>query len=497
MAVPDGERYLVPEGYPVVATVQVDRPIWDTYEPIDDLLNLLPQCDLPTDYGPSVWGPEAYRKSFEKFNYAPPQEHIAKHYPREWGFATRALLREYNFLVGTVLMDITSVSKNSESTPGYPKFLWWKTEADYLQDVGYRDYVRQWNLLISGHRPIVLWYLFLKKEILKNVKIEDSDIRQIVCADPIYSRIGCVFEEDQNVRMKQRTKTRFAQCGWTPFEGGFDSRVKRLASKGCPYWVEFDWTRFDGTIPIEVFRHIKDIRRRFMDLDDVYSSIYDWYLDNLFRRYVMLPSGEITIQERGNPSGQISTTMDNNMVNIFLQAFEFAYLRPALSSEALDSLWLSYDSLVYGDDRLSVMPDLPSDYVDRVVSMYKSIFGMWVKPQKVKVSTTPLGLSFCGFTITGGPYHYFPVPSETEKLVAALIHPVKKLTDVDALYGKLLCYRILMHYASDDDPFKNYILVALEVLARHIRLMGGEEPFIMTDAMLDKLWRGGPKKGYG
>ena len=57
-----------------------------------------------------------------------------------------------------------------------------------------------------------------------------------------------------------------------------------------------------------------------------YERVYKWYCRNLVNRFVILPSGEVTLQNRGNPSGQISTTMDNNMINYWLQAFEFKYL---------------------------------------------------------------------------------------------------------------------------------------------------------------------------
>nr|ANS57171.1 non-structural polyprotein 1ab [Bovine astrovirus CH13/NeuroS1] len=498
------EPFLIPSGYPVVGKVPLDRPISDRDEPIDDLLSLLPNYDEDlTAFSPATWGPAAYEKSFEKFTYKEPTQNIAHKYPREWRFATRVLGREFDFLADSVVKDITAVSKNSESTPAYPKTLWWKTEADYLAERGYSDYISEWNRLVndSSYRPDVLWYLFLKKEILKTDKILDDDIRQILCADPIFARIGCCFEEDQNDRMKRRTRTRMPQCGWSPFFGGFHERVSRLAAKGNPHWVEFDWTRYDGTIPEEVFRHIKNFR--FNSLASRFKtpelrSVYEWYVDNIIHRKVCLPTGEVTEQHRGNPSGQVSTTMDNNMFNVFFQAFEYAYLRPHLTDDELCQHWDKYDSLIYGDDRLNTCLDLPSDYVCRVIDMYATIFGMWVKPDKVKVSAVPQGLSFCGFTITLDTQgFYVPVPTETKKLAAALLKPTKKLDGIASLYGKLLCYRILSHNLPNDNKFKNYILLALEVLARHFVARGEEPPFYVTEEMLDKLWRGGPKRDYG
>lgn len=495
-----GEYFLTPVNCPLIGVLPIDRPISDYDEPVDDLLNLLPKCDEDPPYAPSTWGPEAYRKSFQKFFYKEPVKNIKEKYKREWKFAMSALRREFDFLSDSVMIDITATSKNADSTPAYPKTLWWKTETDYLKERGYQDYITELDRIMNGDRPDVLWYLFLKKEILKISKIEDEDIRQIVCSDPIFARIGCVFEENQNQLMKGRTLTRMGQCGWSPFMGGFHRRVKRLVDKGNHHFIEFDWTRYDGTIPTEVFSAIKDFRFSCLRKEfrtEKNKSVYDWYCKNIFKRYVMLPSGEVTVQERGNPSGQISTTMDNNLCNVFFQAFEFAHLNPDKTIDELREGWEKVDSLIYGDDRLSTVPYVCSDYVEKVIDMYENIFGMWVKPNKVKLSDSVIGLTFCGFTITMSDNVYVPVPTDTDKLLAGLVTPVKKLPDILSLYGKLLCYRILGHNLPDDHKFKNYILVALEVLARHIRNGGGEEPYHITDEMLDRLWRGGPKLGYG
>ena len=133
------------------------------------------------------------------------------------------------------------------------------------------------------------------------------------------------IDQHQNNLSKLHTETHAGQCGWCPFKGGFQKMCERLASKDGTF-VEFDWTRFDGTIPPALFKRIKMLRWQYICTEhrQRYQHIYRWYVKNLMRRYVLLPSGEVTIQRKGNPSGQISTTIDNNMVNYWLQAFEFA-----------------------------------------------------------------------------------------------------------------------------------------------------------------------------
>lgn len=460
--------------------------MYDTKLVDEPLLGILPPVTCPEvdEFGPTTWGPAAYAKSFEKFHYAVPCD-FETEYPEATRFADMQTKLHFSFLMDSVVIPITATEKNLDSTPAYPKMSAWATEADFLADNGWGPYVDTWRSINRGDKPRVCWYLFLKKEIIKSTKIEENDIRQIVCSDPIYARIGCCFEQSQNNRMKDMTETSSGQCGWSPFRGGFTSRIKRLLDKGNDYFVEFDWTRFDGTIPPKLFKRIKKIRWSFMNRKDRdrYGHAYAWYCKQLLDRYVVLPSGEVTRQRRGNPSGQISTTMDNNMMNYWLQAFEFYYFH----GENSTSLWSSYDTLIYGDDRLNTTPVLPDNYVERVVDMYKQVFGMWVKPEKVKVSTTPVGLSFCGFVVNDG---LVPSPSQPYKLMASLLKPCAKLPDLDSLHGKLLCFQLLCHYLEDDHPFKVYLERCLAALRPHSR--SGGLPYRFTEEQLERIWRGGP-----
>nr|QXV86603.1 RNA-dependent RNA polymerase [Mamastrovirus sp.] len=388
----------------------------------------------------------------------------------------------FNYLQDSRVIHITATEKNLESTPAYPKCLMFPSEKDYLETYGWGVYVREFARVDHGEKPPILWYLFLKKEILKEEKIRDGDVRQILCADPIYQRIGACFENHQNSLMKANTAVSSGQCGWSPFYGGFRDVMQRLQSKPG-YFVEFDWTRFDGTIPTKLFLHIKYLRWMLLNKQqrERYKDIYQWYCKNLVHRYVLLPSGEVTKQDKGNPSGQISTTMDNNMMNYWLQAFEFAWFHGPNWD-----LWNEYDTICYGDDRLSRMPNLPQNYVAEVSEMYRNVFGMWVKPEKVKISTSLIGLTFCGFTITKD---LMPIPTEPYKLMAGLLKPSALLPNLEALHGKLLSYQILLHFLDDEHPFKCYIEHCLAVTSKLVV----DLPRRFTKEQLDRLWRGGPK----
>lgn len=463
----------------------MDRPIFDYDIPNEPLLGLLPPCRKHFDFCPTTWGVEAYHRSFEKFHYASPVD-FEEEYPICTAFADWAWRVHYSFLEDTSVIHITATDKNVQSTPAYPKMLDYSSEEEFLNHFGWLPYVEAFSRVDNGYNPPVLWYCFLKKEILKRSKVDEQDIRQIVCADPIYARIGACFEQQQNERCKRNTEHRSGQCGWNPFSGGFERMCRRLNSKQG-YFVEFDWTRFDGTIPTQLFKRIKQLRFSMLRTEHQqrYSHVYRWYVRNLLHRYVLMPSGEVTIQKRGNPSGQISTTIDNNMLNYWVQAFEFCYFFGPDKD-----LWADYDTVVYGDDRLSRYPLIPFDYKNRVIKMYKDVFGMWVKPEKVHISDTLVGLTFCGFTISED---FQPYPTQCEKLFAGLVTPAKTLPDLESLHGKLLSLQLLMHNHPDCE-FKDYLdhcLATTSVLCPRL-------PPRLTARQMDKLWRGGPKHSpYG
>nr|BAX00237.1 ORF1ab [Porcine astrovirus 4] len=473
-------RHLVPDGYPVYCNLPVNRPICDYNIPDEPLLGILPPAQSDFEYAPTVWGPEAFAKSFEKFDYAPYCD-FEKEYPECTQFADWAWRVHHSYLEDSKVIHISATEKNLDSTPAYPKMLDYDTEEDFLDEHGWDPYVSAFSAIDRGYEPDVLWYCFLKKEILKKKKIEDSDIRQIVCADPIYARIGACFEQHQNHLTKLHTETHSGQCGWSPFNGGFTRLCQRLESKPGVF-VELDWTRFDGTIPAPLLKRIKKLRFSMLctEHQERYQHIYKWYVKNLLNRYVMMPSGEVTKQTRGNPSGQISTTIDNNMVNIWIQAFEFCWFFGPNKE-----LWRDYDTIVYGDDRLTRYPILPENYKERVIDLYKRVFGMWIKPEKVKISETLEGLTFCGFTV--GPDR-LPYPTDEEKLYAGLVTPARKLPDATALHGKLLSLQLLMHN-HPDSAFKDYIDKCLVETARHAE----DLPARLTERQMDRLWRGGPK----
>lgn len=440
-------RITVPDEYPILDYIDVPRMVERRKTVNDHLLNLIKPWK-EEEYAPTTWSTKAYTKMFEKFQYSDPCPCIMAEYEDEWNFANRVCLDEYSYMQDSRIIPIFSTSKNTDSTPAFPKFLEFETEQHYIDTCGWKEYIDEWNSEDWSRKP--LWWVFLKNEILKKKKIQDNDIRMIMCTDPVFTRIGAAYEEHQNNLMKNMTETKEGQVGWTPFFGGFHQRMARLEKENRHY-IEMDWTRFDGTIPQEVFKNIKHMRFFFLHPehknDEKTRKRYNWYVKNLIEKTILLPTGEITVVPKGNPSGQISTTTDNIMVNTWLTAFEIAYQHKKQHDRvpSLMEYRENVTSICYGDDRLLSVDKNFIDYDPKItIAMYKEIFGMWVKPENVKVSDRLEGLSFCGFTVIKKDGTYLGVPN-VNKIFSSLRTPVKRLPDIEALWCKLTSLRLLVH----------------------------------------------------
>nr|QKN88935.1 MAG: RNA-dependent RNA polymerase [Astroviridae sp.]QKN88938.1 MAG: RNA-dependent RNA polymerase [Astroviridae sp.] len=432
-----------------------------------------------TGYTAATWDLKAYTKTYEKFQYG-----IARDLPEEEPelvhFADSAVLAEYAYMEGARVIPVQCTEKNQESTPAFPKMLEFETERDYLEECGMQEYVSAMvDPKTVRRRPI--WYCFLKNEVLKEKKVKDNDIRVITCSDPVFTRIGAALDTVQNSRMKQKTETKHAQVGWTPFRGGLNRRLKRLERHDC--FVELDWTRFDGTIPPWLFKRIRRIRWFMMDRTDrdKYQHLAKWYTANLVDRVTVFPTGEVTRIRKGNPSGQYSTTPDNNMVNEWLTAYEFGWLHRKQTGEipSLETYRKSVDMLCYGDDRLLSYDSSFVEYEpEAVIDMYREHLGMWVKHENIKVSRSLVGLSFCGFTFTKKDGVYVGVMTP-EKLLQSLKTPVRQLPNVEALWGKLVSLRILLEHS--DDKSKEYLNRQIQKVEEYCRTEGIEIPEVGPD----------------
>lgn len=480
-------KIALPDNIQLLGHIPVDKMIDRTKKIRDPLLNLIEGWDQ-NHYTAATWTAEALTKMFEKFHYANPIDFVETYFEIT-ALCDQYTLDEHSYMAGSNLTPITATIKNMKSTPGYPKFLAYETEEDYLNECGWKEYIDLWNDPETlNNRPI--WWCFLKNEVLKISKVTSNDIRMILCTDPGFTRFGAVFEQDQNNRMKEKTETHKAQVGWTPFFGGIDRRIRRISKISNPQFVELDWTRFDGTIPKQLFWRIKQMR--FFLLKDQYKTKqnrqkYNWYVKNLLEKIILLPTGEVCQVKKGNPSGQYSTTVDNNFVNVWLTCFEITYMYYKQKGilPALCDLKANIDFICYGDDRLlAVSEDFVKYDPELVCRMYKDIFGMWVKTENIRVSDSVEGLSFCGMKIIKGPRGYVGVPN-VDKILTTLSDPVKRLPDIEALWGKLVSLRILCNNC--DTAVVDYLDKQIEIVRDYADSEKIELPEVGPN-FYDKIW---------
>nr|AVM87484.1 ORF1b [Wuhan japanese halfbeak astrovirus] len=356
--------------------------------------------------------------------------------PDHLSFALRHLHEVYGeYVSGSIPLSFDDLDKPVDTSPGYPWMLWYPDERALLESEP-EQYEAMWHELDSDETVRIVWYLFGKNEMVKNEKLAAGDIRVICCAPAPFARCQGRLDHDFNRRFKQAHLLTESAVGFTPFYGGVD----KLAQLFVEYsWcVESDFKRFDGTIPAEVLWLVRKFRWDMFLPSHKTHSTYRRFFNvsaNLIDKWVLGPDGVVHHVEWGNPSGQMSTTIDNCLVNSFVSAYVISKVYGEIP----------YQLVVYGDDRLlgmNVQP-LPLDE-QKVMS---EVFGMALPFSKVKVENSLEGLSFCGFSFLKERGRWFPA-FEERKLLASLERPAQKLPSVEVYYGKLMSICLLLYKTS-------------------------------------------------
>lgn len=387
----------------------------------------------------------AYGKIFEKFCARTRSKDLCSDVHN---VSLEKLITEMTPMRGCSIKPFEFTTANAKSNPGYPWREKYSTEEDVRTDYGYAPV---YDMARDRTRP--LWYSFLKREMLKRKKVDDNDIRMILCPPWEFKRIQASFDEQQNEKMKCTTLAQECQVGWCPVRGGLDLRLRAL-EMGRDRFVTVDYTRYDGTIPIDVFKMVRSIRATMLDLDTDQDDLLKWVNWNLLDKVVLLANGHVVKIAGGNPSGQVSTSIDNCLINTYItaacNATWFKQQKGYTPTVTEMNEWT--DQLVYGDDRIgaykSSICDPPTK--DFCVNFFADYFGMWVKPENVKISRTLIGLEFCGMRVhlCDKTETYVGI-YRSEKIKNAIINPAKPAADVEILTAKLASARVLCAYDQD------------------------------------------------
>nr|AVM87492.1 ORF1b [Beihai fish astrovirus 1] len=431
--------YIYPNmvGRPVCSEVPIarlEKGIWGEIE-IDDT----------NEYVPSTWDTRAYANIFEKFKARERKYDLD---PAIEAVAMEKLLKEIAPMRGCKRKAYENTTANAKSNPGYPWKEFYSDEEAVRDDHGY---LPVYQMARDRDRP--LWYSFLKKEMLKKKKVENNDIRMIMCPPWNFKRIQASFDENQNEKMKQYTLVNECQVGWCPVKRGLDTRIRAIA-KGRDVYTTVDYTRYDGTIPTDVLLLVRQIRSDLLDVNDADTELLDWVNTMLLDKTVLLANGRIVKITGGNPSGQVSTSIDNCLVNTYITAASNAqwYFEQTGTVPTLKQLEDWYDQLVYGDDRIGAYSSrvcIPPT-VRFIVDFFADYFGMWVKDENVIMSRTLNGLEFCGMKLHyDGRTDTWVGIYKADKIKAAIVNPVKPAPDPEILKAKLGSAKILLAYDND------------------------------------------------
>lgn len=294
--------------------------------------------------------------------------------------------------------------------------------------------------------------MFLKQEQLSKQKVETEDIRAIYVPPDPFARCQARFDQCLNTALKKRNIDNGIAVGMNPFKD-VPAIVHKLGNAN--YFVERDWKRFDGTITASVMYEIRWLR--WLNLKPHYRTKENWNVystitANLVDKHLVHPTGEVYRVRKGNPSGQMSTSTDNCLFNLFISAYIHfhCYGSPP------------YSLLTYGDDTLAGYKQVPD--VEREEEVARRHFGMSLPKEKVIVQTTPVGLTFCGFEIAERDGRYYPV-YRPEKIIANIWRPVNVKRTRETLWAQLVSATLLLwgglnwkitydllRYHFDDDP---------------------------------------------
>lgn len=396
-----------------------------------------------TIYAPTTWTKAAYLNIFEKFNYAEPTEFDKD----AWDHAMNVLKDEYSYMDGSKWTPLALTEKNHDSSPGLPAMLYYQTEKDLIQDEGFACSEHMYKMMTQGDTPDIVWYGFLKNETIKREKIEKEDIRLICCAPSAYTRLGACFETEMNSRMKERVHEKQAQVGFVPFH--FPQRVGPCTGQQV---LELDFTRYDGTIPKMVLDAVDAVRLSSFAGNKKQRAAYRIYRKMLWNRTMALATGDVVKMNKGNPSGQFSTSADNCIAHTAIWAYILAiYWKRLTGNPCYPKDWVR--TYTYGDDHLSVFNQTehgvnppPCEFL---TSVAKSHLGMWVKPENVKYTMGLEGASFCGqtFFIKKGKVRS---TFRTDKVFSSIVEPSQPAKTLEDLEQKLDSALVLCAYDTSE-----------------------------------------------
>lgn len=332
---------------------------------------------------------------------------------------------------GYRIVDAFEVDLQGSSTPGIPYKWYTRTKREaikkYLPDIS-----AFWKY---AHRigSKLLWHNFCKVEILPSTKVEENNIRSITGPDISYHVGFYRMVQDFNSRFVARPLATVSALGFNKYGGGIGLLAEKLSA--FPNVEENDISKFDALYPEWAATEIaKNFRWRM--LHPSFKTTANWerlsyYYREAIHSWIVTVTGYVLQTEHGLKSGVGTTSTDGTIHHA--AAFFSAYIR--LVSDDYQHFKKNVFAAFYGDDEAFSMSDEVKDRFsfENRKKCYED-FGMRLKPEAHRQSSTPEGLTFLGCRLKRlDSGEWVGQPTDPRKMVASLLKPHKSQTPAQTM----------------------------------------------------------------
>lgn len=251
-----------------------------------------------------------------------------------------------------------------------------------------------------------------KREILEIEKIEDSNLRLFVAisVDFLLSTGRILYDQHELlVSPEFRALTGFC-CGFSFAHGGFGSLIDRLAA--LPVMGEGDCSKYDASA--RWFLYLQCARLSYFMWDKKNMSEDEWWsrmyhnVSQMMASFIVMPDGVVAWTSSGTKSGHITTTDWNCHIHMLI----WAYLWRKTFSRSLFESWDDEDGhhlpdwnnnfrlAIYSDDHIFSCSDHLAQFLtfEHRRDIYREL-GFLLKPDADKMSRSPIGHTFLGFSV--------------------------------------------------------------------------------------------------
>jgi hypothetical protein len=303
--------------------------------------------------------------------------------------------------------------------------------------------------IFHGYRPPVFFKPFVKRELKKKEAININDPRTVLASPNEHTQLGYRLYAPMNERIMQVPFRTPCYGGITKFHGYWDKLARKLMT--FKYIGDGDVSHFDGTIPIDAFNKVRDLR--FASSNEKNINYHDFYYFCVVNSLIVGSLGDVFMKKQGQPSGQSNTMIDNSLIHVSY----WYYLWCKCVVGSVDGTSCTVESfnehvflMVNGDD-------VVYSYSEAVRPFFKPSFvkdffftiGVNFKFTKDNPSIEEVEFNSTFFSLRHG--FYVPIPKR-EKMLASLL--LKPKTNPRIVLKRLLAIRVEVWW---DDYLRDFI----------------------------------------